>query len=130
MKRIAVSIHYEKHPELVYLGYALANEITESGLNFFSTVKFRPDEKLEVRVTRDGQIQKYSVVITQLYEQISSGKIMNAVPDSEHPFPARTFYRCFTKPVVKVAAAVEAETAATETVAAVTEVVSEEAKAA
>ena len=126
MKRIAVSIINQKHPEVVYLGYALSNEISETAVNFFSTVKFRPDEELEVRVDRDGDVSRYSVVMTQLHEQISSGKIMNAVPDAEHPFPARTFYRCFTKPSTRVLApAVKTETAtseSTETAATVTSI--------
>lgn len=111
MKRLSISIHSEKHPELVYLAYALAHEITDAGINFFSTVKFRQDEELEIRVDQDGEVTRYHVVMGHLHEQISSGRIMNAIPDAEHPFPARTFYRCFTKLLSKEAVTAPTETA-------------------
>jgi hypothetical protein len=97
MKRIALSIHSHKHPDIIFLGYALSNEVGPQSVSFFSTVKFQPDEELEIRVEQHGEVMRYHVTMTQLHEQISSGRIMNAVPDADHPYPARTFYRCYTR---------------------------------
>lgn len=131
MKRIALSIHSEKHPDVIFLGYALSNEVTDGTLNFFSTVKFQPDEELEIKIDHGGEPVTYQVTMTRLHEQISSGKIMNAIPDEEHPFPARTFYRCFAKVNQKVAAtAPTEETVAPEEVKPTEAVASEDTPAA
>jgi hypothetical protein len=119
MKRVTLTIHSEKQPDVIYMAYALSNEVNDASLNFFSTVKFQPEEELEIRVDYGQEPVRYHVVMTHLHEQISSGKIMTSIPDEAHPYPGRTFYRCFTKVKEKVAGMtpveeVPAETPATE----------------
>jgi len=110
MKRIALSIQSEKHPDTIFLGYALSNEVTDGALNFFSSMKFQPDEKLEIKIAQGAEPATYRVSMTHLHEQISSGKIMNTIPDEEHPYPARTFYRCYAKVLEKISAETTPET--------------------
>jgi len=110
MKRIALSIQSEKHPDMIFLGYALSDEVTDEALNFFASMKFHPDEKLEIKIAQGAEPATYRVSMTRLHEQISSGKIMNTIPDEEHPYPARTFYRCYAKVLEKISAETTPET--------------------
>jgi hypothetical protein len=97
MKRIGISIKSCKHPENQVMGSALINEVKSDSISFFASQKFQADEELEIVCELNGEKILYQVVMKQLHEQISSGRIMTAVPSAEHPFPARTFYRCFAK---------------------------------
>jgi hypothetical protein len=122
LKRLAVSIIRKHHPEEVLSGYALVTELNEKLLSFFSTQKFKIDETLIVKMYVDTNEMEFLLRMSHLHEQISSGRIMNAIPTNENPFPARKFYRCFAK-VLEVkqngkVLATEAEAAASDIVAA------------
>ena len=97
MKRIGLSIKSLKHPELHFLGSALTTEIRNDRMHFYSSHKFRSDEELEILCELNGEKAKYQVVINNIHEQISSGKIMATIPTEERPFPSLTFYRCFAR---------------------------------
>ena len=73
------------------------NELSEKMFSFFCTEKFSIDEELEIQVRFSGHDLTYRVTMSHLHEQISSGRIMNALPSEDNPFPARKFYRCFSK---------------------------------
>jgi len=97
LKRVALKIVSKFHPEQPHSGYALVNELNEQTFSFFCTEKFSLDEELEVHMHFGGHELTYKVQMNHLHEQISSGRIMNALPTAENPFPARKFYRCFGK---------------------------------
>ena len=97
MKRVSLSIKTKSHPNTLCLGYALTTELTDNLCTFFSTQKFPIDEELEITTHLNGETQVFHVILRTLREEISSGKIMNALPDEDHPFPARTFYKCYAK---------------------------------
>jgi hypothetical protein len=97
LKRVALKITSKLRPNCTYSGYALVNELNEQMFSFFSTEKFGLDEELEVHMLFGGHELTYRIHMSHLHEQISSGRIMNALPTPEHPFPARKFYRCFAK---------------------------------
>ncbi|NDG83913.1 MAG: hypothetical protein EBX52_02620, partial [Proteobacteria bacterium] len=82
-----------------FAGYALVNELNEKMFSFFCTDKFTIDEELEIEMHFSGHNLTYKVLMSHLHEQISSGRIMTDVPTEEDPFPARKFYRCFSKVV-------------------------------
>jgi hypothetical protein len=97
LKRIVIGIRMKKNPELQFSGYALVNELGSPMFSFFCTEKFPIDEELIVNLTVSGTDLEYVIAMSHLHEQISSGRIMNAVPTEEEPFPVRKFYRCFAK---------------------------------
>ena len=97
LKRVAVKIKAPKLGDREFTGHALVNELNEKMFSFFCTEKFSIDEELEVQVRFSGHDLTYRVTMSHLHEQISSGRIMNALPSEENPFPARKFYRCFSK---------------------------------
>ena len=97
LKRLAVSIVTKHHPEDILSGYALVTELNDKVLSFFSTQKFMLDEILTVRMFVDSDEMEFKVRMSHHHEQISSGRIMNAIPTAENPFPARKFYRCFAQ---------------------------------
>ncbi len=114
MKRVSLSIKSRSHPDVLCIGYALTTELTEGLMTFFSTQKFPIDEELEITTHLQGKVKVFHVIMKTLREEISSGKIMNALPDENSPFPARTFYKCYAKNVVAQAQVVpqaEAEVA-------------------
>jgi hypothetical protein len=97
LKRVALRIRSKLKPETFLSGYALVNELSGPLFTFFCTEKFALDEDLEVQLHFAGHDLTYKVVMSHLHEQISSGRIMNALPSAENPFPARKFYRCFAR---------------------------------
>jgi len=99
LKRVALKIKAPKRGNLEYSGYALVNELNEKMFSFFCADKFTIDEELEIEMHFSGHNLTYKVLLSHLHEQISSGRIMIAVPTEENPFPARKFYRCFSKVV-------------------------------
>ena len=111
LKRVSVTIQYKNHPETLVHGYALIHEILSNQVSFFSTQKLPVDEELLVAFLQNGEKKSVTVMVNHMNEQISSGKIMNALPCDSNPFPARKFYRCYTS-VVATAAASTAETTA------------------
>ncbi len=117
LKRVSVTIQYKKHPETVVHGYALIHEILSNQVSFFSTQKLPVDEELLVAFHQNGENKLVTVMVNHMNEQISSGKIMNALPCEENPFPARKFYRCYTSVVGAAAATIQetTETPQTET---------------
>ncbi len=99
LKRVALKISSKFKPERSFSGYALVNELSGPMFTFFSTEKFALDEELEVQLHFGGHDLTYKIHMSHLHEQISSGRIMNALPTEDNPFPARKFYRCFAKVV-------------------------------
>ncbi|MBU6154014.1 MAG: hypothetical protein KGP28_06905 [Bdellovibrionales bacterium] len=97
LKRVAVKIKAPKLGDREHPGYALLNELSENMFSFFCTEKFSIDEELEIQVKFSGHDLTYRVTMSHLHEEISSGRIMNALPSENNPFPARKFYRCFSK---------------------------------
>ncbi len=77
-------------------GYALSHEILPDHLSFFAAQKFPVDEELIVYFSENGEEKNMNVILRNMHEQISSGRVMTAVPSEEDPFPARKFYRCYT----------------------------------
>jgi hypothetical protein len=66
-------------------------------LSFFSMQKFQIDEALTIRMIVDSQELEFHLRMSHLHEQISSGRVMTALPTEACPFPARKFYRCFAQ---------------------------------
>jgi hypothetical protein len=97
LKRVAVKIKAPKLGDREFTGHALVNELSEKMFSFFCTEKFSIDEELEIQMRFSGHDLTYRVTMSHLHEQISSGRIMNALPSEDNPFPARKFYRCFSK---------------------------------
>ncbi len=97
MKRVALKIRIPRRGNHECSGYALINELNEKMFSFFCTEKFTIDEELEIEMKFSGHDLTYRVLMTHLHEQISSGRIMNDLPSEGNPFPARKFYRCFSK---------------------------------
>ncbi len=97
LKRVALKIASKLKPERGFSGYALVNELSGPMFTFFCTEKFALDEELEIKLHFGGHDLTYKILMSHLHEQISSGRIMNALPTEENPFPARKFYRCFAK---------------------------------
>jgi hypothetical protein len=97
LKRLPITIQYKNKPEMVVQGYALTHEILPEQVSFFATQKFPVDEELIISWnTNGGETQSMNVVLRQMHEQISSGRVMNDLPNDKAPFPARKFYRCYT----------------------------------
>jgi hypothetical protein len=112
LKRVALKISTKFKPDRCFSGYALVNELNGPLFTFFCTEKFALDEELEVQLHFGGHDLTYKIHMSHLHEQISSGRIMNALPTEENPFPARKFYRCFAKVLeLQGMDGVEAETA-------------------
>lgn len=105
LKRVSVTIQYKNNPENVVSGYALSHEILPEQVSFFAAQKFPVDEELTVTYQLRGEKKSYDVRMTNIHEQISSGRIMTAVPTEDNPFPARKFYRCYTSVIGADAAA-------------------------
>ena len=97
LKRVALKITTKLKPDRTFNGYALVNELSGNLFTFFCTEKFALDEELEVQLHFGGHDLTYKILMSHLHEQISSGRIMNALPSEQNPFPARKFYRCFAK---------------------------------
>lgn len=104
MKRVPITIQHKKNPEIKVSGYALAHEILDEQVSFFATQKFPVDEELIVCYSDNGKEQCLNVVLRNMHEQISSGRVMISVPSESDPFPARKFYRCYTVAVGAAAA--------------------------
>jgi len=96
LKRVSISIQYKNKPENVVIGYALSHEILPGQLSFFAAQKFPVDEELIISFMQNGEKKSYVVMMKHMHEQISSGRIMNSLPNEENPFPARKFYRCYS----------------------------------
>lgn len=96
LKRVSVTIQYKNHPENLVSGYALSHEILPGQVSFFAAQKFPVDEELTVFYQLKGEKKSVDVRMKHMHEQISSGRIMNALPTEQNPFPARKFYRCYT----------------------------------
>ncbi len=99
MKRVTLAIQSKNHPGEAYTGYAVVSELNNETLAFFCTEKFKVDEELQVHFSVLGETYQYPVILFNLHEQISSGRIMTSLPTEANPFPARKFYRCFAKVV-------------------------------
>lgn len=97
LKRVPITIQYKNKPETAVPGYALTHEILPEQISFFAAQKFPVDEELVVTYTMNsGESQTMHVVLRNMHEQISSGRVMNALPSENQPFPARKFYRCYS----------------------------------
>ncbi len=96
LKRVPITIQYKNKPETKVSGYALSHEILPNQVSFFAAQKFPVDEELIVFFTENGEQQSMNVILRNMHEQISSGRVMNALPTEDDPFPARKFYRCYT----------------------------------
>ena len=97
LKRVPITIQYKNKPEMVVSGYALTHEILPEQVSFFAAQKFPVDEELVVTYSLNGgEPQTAQVTLRSIHEQISSGRVMNALPTEENPFPARKFYRCYS----------------------------------
>lgn len=96
LKRIPITIQSKKNPDHIVAGYALSHEILAKQISFFAPQKFPVDEELTVSFDRNGEKQSSIVTMKHMHEQISSGRIMNALPTEGNPFPARKFYRCYS----------------------------------
>lgn len=97
LKRVPITIQYKNKPEVAVTGYALTHEILPEQISFFAAQKFPVDEELVVTYTMNsGETESMNVVLRNMHEQISSGRVMNALPSDENPFPARKFYRCYS----------------------------------
>ncbi len=96
LKRVPITIQYKNKPEMKVPGYALSHEILPDHLSFFAAQKFPVDEELVVYFSENGEEKNMNVILRNMHEQISSGRVMTAVPSEEDPFPARKFYRCYT----------------------------------
>lgn len=131
MKRVSLLIQSKKYPGQTFVGYALLHEFNPQRLSFFTAQKFPVDEELEIEVDFFGSKGVMKVRMANLHEQISSGRVMNAIPNEANPFPVRKFYRCYavinalqgvlpgmtaadgaSAPATSAAGPVEAETAA------------------
>jgi hypothetical protein len=99
LKRVSITIQYKNNPENVVSGYALTHEILANQISFFAAQKFPVDEELTVFYQLKGEKKSLDVRMKHMHEQISSGRVMNALPTEENPFPARKFYRCYTSAV-------------------------------
>jgi hypothetical protein len=99
VKRIAIKIRSKKNPEEVTPGYLLLHELGAGLFSFFSTKKYNQAEQLTVHAVIDGEAKDFQLKLSNCHEQISSGRIMTDVPQEGQPFPTRTFYRCFAKPI-------------------------------
>lgn len=97
LKRIVAQVRLKKDPSQTFLGYVLIKELGHSLFTFFCTEKFAIDEPLLVNFVLQGKEQEYEVTMSHMNEQISSGRIMRAVPTEADPFPLRKFYRCYAK---------------------------------
>jgi hypothetical protein len=97
LKRIKLTITSDQRPGVIFPGYLLLSEVNSKRLSFFCSFKFSIDEKIRVHFRATDQVFDTEVLVTNLHEQISSGKIMSSLPAEGQPFPARTFYRCFAK---------------------------------
>lgn len=95
LKRVSLLIQSKKYQGQVFVGYALLHEFNPKRLSFFTSQKFPIDEILEVDVDFFGAKAHMKVRMANIHEQISSGRVMNAVPNEENPFPVRKFYRCY-----------------------------------
>lgn len=95
LKRVSLLIQSKKYPGQTFVGYALLHEFNPKRLSFFSAQKFPVDDELEVEVDYFGTRAQLKGLMASIHEQISSGRVMNAVPDAENPFPVRKFYRCY-----------------------------------
>ncbi len=96
LKRVPITIQHKNKPDMRVSGYALSHEILPDHLSFFATQKFQVDEELVVFFNENGAEQSMNVILRNMHEQISSGRVMIAVPSEEDPFPTRKFYRCYT----------------------------------
>ncbi|MBC7397048.1 MAG: hypothetical protein H7333_06360 [Bdellovibrionales bacterium] len=100
MKRVNLHIISKNQPGTVYTGYAVVGELNNETLAFFCTEKFNVDDELQVTFTVGKESYQYPVVLFNLHEQMSSGRIMTSLPTEANPFPARKFYRCFARVMV------------------------------
>jgi hypothetical protein len=100
LKRVPITIQYKKNPELKVPGYALSHEILDDQVSFFAAQKFPVDEELIVCYSENGEELCKNVVLRNVHEQISSGRVMIGVPSESDPFPARKFYRCYTTAIL------------------------------
>ena len=106
LKRVSISIQSKNDPENVVIGYALSHEILSNQVSFFAAQKFPVEEELIITYYLNGEKKSLTVMMKHMHEQISSGRIMNAVPSEDNPFPARKFYRCYSSVVAKMAAVI------------------------
>ena len=97
MKRVNVLIQILKTPEIILQGYALHQELGQKRIAFFTMQKLPAEAEVRITYTYHGEQITYQVIMTQLHEQISSGRIMTSIPDENNPFPALKFYRCFAQ---------------------------------
>ncbi len=113
LKRVPITIQYKNKPEMKVPGYALSHEILPDHLSFFAAQKFPVDEELVVFFSENGEEKNMNVILRNMHEQISSGRVMTAVPSEEDPFPARKFYRCYTT-VLDASAGTQTDSVSTE----------------
>ena len=111
LKRITLTIRNKKFPNQVAYGQAVVQDIGRELFYFFTTQKFLLEEDLEVSCEHYGEKYVFILNLHHIHEEISSGRIMNAIPEEGKPFPAIVFYRCFAK--VKSRKVLEAPVAAT-----------------
>ena len=95
LKRVSLLIHSKKYPNQDYIGYALLHEFDPKRLSFFSSQKFPVDDELVIDVDYFGQKAHFKVLVTGIHEQISSGRVMNAIPSEDNPSTVRKFYRSY-----------------------------------
>jgi hypothetical protein len=97
LKRVSLVISSRKHPGQTFVGYALLHEFDPRRMSFFTAHKFPVDDEIEIQTDFFGSRAVAKAIMTNIHEQISSGRVMNAVPDESNPFPVRKFYRCFAE---------------------------------
>ncbi len=97
LKRISLNIRNAKHPEWSATGQAVVQDVGVERFYFFASQKFNLDEEFEITCEYEGERILFLITIDHIHEQISSGKIMSALPTEGLPFPTRKFYRCFAK---------------------------------
>ena len=95
LKRVPLSIRSKKDPHTVLTGYAIMTELNNEIFSFFSTQKFLIDEVLNIQLNVGVDALEFQLSLSHLHEQISSGRIMTAIPNDSDPFPALKFFRCF-----------------------------------
>jgi len=95
LKRVSLLIHSKTYPNQDFIGYALLHEFDRKRLSFFTAQKFPVDDELTFDVDYFGQKAHFKLLVTGIHEQISSGRIMNVVPNDENPFHVRKFYRTY-----------------------------------
>ncbi len=100
MKRITLEITTDRPGSEKTIGYLVVSDVKETSIRFFAPRKFPIEETLTMISLEKDPIQ-YKAVVTACAEEISSGKIMQTLPEEGQPFPARTFVRILAQIIEK-----------------------------